>query len=99
MLPVSRAMRRDPMQHARIIERIRAEYLEMPGLRLTPAQAQRLCGIDGTICQAVLDALVDARFLAVNAHGMYARITDGAWSRPHPAKVAHPPTRSAKLAS
>ena len=47
------------MLHTRIIERIRGEYLEMPGLRLTPQQAQRLCGVDQTVCKAVLDALED----------------------------------------
>jgi hypothetical protein len=74
------------MLHTRIIERIRGEYLEMPGLRLTPQQAQRLCGVDQTVCKAVLDALVDAQFLAVNVHGMYARATDGAWPRTRAAK-------------
>jgi len=74
------------MLHTRIIERIQGEYLEMPGLRLTPAQAQRLCGVDHTVCKAVLDALVDAQFLSVNAHGMYTRATDGAWPRPRTAK-------------
>src|ERR1051325_4424288 len=61
------------MQHTRIIDRIRGEYLEMPGLSLTSAQAQRLCGVDQSVCKVVLDALGEAQFLAVNAHGMYAR--------------------------
>lgn len=86
------------MQHTRIIERIQSEYLEMPGLRLTPAQAQRLCGVDLLVCKAVLDALVDAQFLAVNAHGMYARATEGAWPRPKAVKSL-PITPSIKLAS
>jgi hypothetical protein len=86
------------MRHTRIIERIRGEYLEMPGLRLTPAQAQRLCGVDLTVCQAVLDELVDAQFLTVNAHGMYARASDGAWARPRTAKTLRIPS-AIKLAS
>jgi hypothetical protein len=61
----------------RAIERVRAEYLEMPGLRLTSAQVERLCGIEQTICNAVLDALVDARFLRLGTDGTYARLTDG----------------------
>ena len=69
------------MLHRHIIDRIRGEFLEMPGLRLTPAQAEKLCGVDHTLCQAVLDALVDARFLAVNRAGMYTRATDGALPR------------------
>ena len=46
-----------------LLERIQAEYLEMPGLKLTAAQLQRLCGIEPTVCQPVLDALVNTRFL------------------------------------
>ena len=40
----------------RLLERIRAEYLEMPGLCLTSEQVQRLCGVERTICQLVLDS-------------------------------------------
>ena len=60
------------VQH--VVARIRAEYLEMPGLRLTQPQLQRLLGVDPTICASVLDALVDARFLCVKADGRYATI-------------------------
>lgn len=59
------------------LERIRSEFLEMPGLRLTVAQAERLCGIDHALCKGVLDALVDARFLCIRPDGTYARLTDG----------------------
>ena len=38
--------------------RIRAEYLEMPGMRLTVPQASRLFNLDLTHCARVLDALV-----------------------------------------
>ncbi len=58
-------------------ERIRNEYLEMPGLRLTAAQAQRLCGLDATSCHAALAALVDANFLRRKTDGTYARSTEG----------------------
>jgi hypothetical protein len=61
----------------RTIERLRAEFLEMPGLRLSVAQTQRLCGVDQTLCQDVLDALVDVKFLRVNPDGTYARLSDG----------------------
>jgi hypothetical protein len=61
-----------------LINRLRAEFLEMPGLHLTREQAQRLCGVEGTACQVVLDALVDMKFLCVRADGAYARLTDGA---------------------
>jgi len=60
----------------------------MPGLCLTREQAQRLCGVERTLCQQVLDGLVDMRFLYVKPNGMYARLSDGGEpSRLHPAKA------------
>jgi len=57
--------------------RLRAEYLEMPGLRLTLEQAQRLCGVERSLCKKLLDALVDAKFLCIKADGAYARASEG----------------------
>jgi hypothetical protein len=71
----------------RTLERVRAEFLEMPGLRLTAAQVERLCGVERIMCKTVLEALVDARFLRVSADGIYARLTDGEIPRPRPAKA------------
>ena len=68
------------MPPSALLTRIRAEYLEMPGLRLTLEQAQRFCGIDRALCQMVLNALVDEQFLCVKTDGAYARLTDGAIS-------------------
>jgi hypothetical protein len=71
-----------------LVERIRAEYLEMPGLRLKLEQAQRLWSVERALCQRVLDTLVDANFLCVKSDGAYARVADGAdYSRPQPAKA------------
>ena len=47
-----------------VLQRVQGEYIEMPGLRLTTAQAQRLWGLDRAACDALLDALVDAKFLS-----------------------------------
>ena len=58
-------------------DRIRAEYLEMPGMRLTPAQVGRLSGVDVAICEAVLDELVRSQFLCKAVDGSYARASDG----------------------
>lgn len=63
----------------------------MPGLRLTAPQVERLCGADRITCKAVLDALVDAKFLRVSPDGTYTRLTDGWSSRPRPAKADHVP--------
>ena len=62
------------------LNRLRTEFLEMPGMHLKPEQLQRLCGVDRGLCQAVLDSLVEARFLRVSADGQYARATDGEMS-------------------
>ena len=70
-----------------LLTRIRGEYMEMPGLRPSLAQAKRLCGVERGPCTRVLDALVAERFLCVKANGMYARLTDGDVSRPRPAQA------------
>ena len=57
-----------------VLQRIQGEYLEMPGLRLTPAQAQRLWGLERDVCDALLGALVDARFLAQTRDGAFVRM-------------------------
>ena len=56
-----------------IVQRIRAEYLEMPGITLRPEQVQRLCGVDRTLCESVLEALVESGFLSRRADGAYGR--------------------------
>jgi len=60
-----------------VLQRIQGEYVEMPGLRLTAAQAQRLWGLERDVCNALLGALVDARFLAQTRDGAFVRM-DGA---------------------
>ena len=69
----------------RALDRIRAEFVEMPGLRLTIEQAHRLCGVDRAACGEILDTLVEEEFLVVKSDGRYARITDGV-PKPRPAK-------------
>jgi len=53
--------------------RIRAEFMEMPGMRLTPQQVERLSGVANSICKVVLNDLVRAGFLSLGGRGMYAR--------------------------
>ena len=60
-----------------LLERVRAEFLEMPGLRLTVGQAGRLCGIRPESVQAILDTLVDSKFLCRKSNGVYVRLTEG----------------------
>lgn len=65
-----------------IVRRVCGEFLEMPGMTLTPEQAQRLWGLDEETCAEVLRYLVDARFLCRTDLRMYARASDGQVSVP-----------------
>jgi hypothetical protein len=58
---------------AALIVRVQSEYLEMPGLNLTEAQARRLWGLDGATCADVLATLIKRGFLRRSAHGTYVR--------------------------
>ena len=52
-----------------LVDRIRGEFREMPGLQLTLDQAQRLFGLDKAACRHVIDTLVEASFLRWTASG------------------------------
>jgi len=56
-----------------IARRVRAEFREMPGLRLTPAQARRLWGLEVDICHKVIDSLVASDFLRWTPAGAVTR--------------------------
>ena len=60
-----------------VLQRIQGEFVEMPGLRLTAVQAQRLWGLERDVCDALLGALVDAKFLSQTRDGAFVR-TEGA---------------------
>jgi hypothetical protein len=51
------------MSFAVIVDRVRSEFLEMPGLELTMPQAVRLWNLGLDDCRGVVDSLVDAGFL------------------------------------
>lgn len=65
-----------PVLHENAVDwlrRVRSEYLEMPGLHLTLDQARLLWHLDPQTCSAVLDALLEARFLRRTERGAYVR--------------------------
>ena len=70
-----------------MLQRIRGEFLEMPGLRLTFRQAQRLWGLDEQTCKDLLASLVDANFLCQTRQGMYMRMADGQSDWPPPRMI------------
>lgn len=55
----------------RLLEIVRGEFLEMPGLRLTKKQAQRLWALDVGTCDALLRTLESSRFLRRTKDGEY----------------------------
>ena len=60
-----------------MLQRICAEYVEMPGLRLSRKQAQRLWGLEEEACGQILEFLVKTGFLRLAAPDTYGRLTDG----------------------
>jgi hypothetical protein len=65
---VNEVLRNDPQ-----LLRLWHEFAEMPGLRLTIAQAQRLCALDRATCAELLESLVSARLLVRGGDGRYSR--------------------------
>lgn len=58
---------------ADLLRRVQAEFLEMPGLSVTRAQARRLWALDAAVCEAVLATLVEARFLVESRNASFIR--------------------------
>ncbi len=56
-----------------VADRVRAEFVEMPGLTLTVRQASRLFGLEQEVCRQVVDRLVRTDFLRWAAAGVVAR--------------------------
>jgi hypothetical protein len=63
----------DAMSFAVVVDRVRGEFAEMPGLELTLPQAVRLWSLGADDCRFVIDALVDAGFLKWTARRTIVR--------------------------
>lgn len=81
---------RPPRVYEDILRRVRGEFLEMPGLRLTRSQACRLWALDDGLCAQVLAELVKIGFLLETRMGAYMRVETG-----EPIK-APPPARASR---
>ena len=66
-----------PLVDEPLLRRVVGEYLQMPGLPLTVAQAARLWGVDEPLCVMTLNALVERGFLLRRPKGRFGRLTDG----------------------
>ena len=71
--PVGRPLVPEPT----LINRIRGEFHEMPGMRLSFEQATRLWALDRHTCEAVLGRLIDAGFLLRDHRGLYSKAHGG----------------------
>jgi DNA-binding IclR family transcriptional regulator len=63
-----------PAHMTDLLRLVRAEYREMPGLRLTQRQAQRLWNLDSTTCEAILETLESTRFLRRTSDHSYVLV-------------------------
>jgi hypothetical protein len=62
-----------PFNELQLLHRVRGEFAEMPGMRLTIEQAMRLWSLDRVTCEKLLDELVAIRFLERYAFGRYKK--------------------------
>lgn len=63
------------------VELIRMEYAELPGLKLTFWQAQRLWDLSDELCTRALTSLTESAFLTQTADGTYVRLGASPTSR------------------
>ena len=71
--PVDAVERRNIVTRQRLVDRVRAEFTEMPGLSLTLPQARRLFGLPQDACARILASLAREGLLRYRADGCYAR--------------------------
>ena len=65
--------RRNLAVREQLVRRIRNEFEEMPGLRLTFGQARLLFDLDAGCCERVLNALLSAGFLVRTKNDQFGR--------------------------
>jgi hypothetical protein len=58
---------------ATLLQRVREQYRDMPGLQLNKLQATRFFGVAPSVCAAMLRALVMENFLSRTGDGLFVR--------------------------
>jgi hypothetical protein len=58
-----------------LLQRVREQYREVPGLKLTKEQATQLFGVAPSVCAAMLRALVMENFLSRAEESLFVRST------------------------
>ena len=77
--PLMRSDRRNPPSREELLRRIRAEFCDMPCLRLTCGQAQRLFALRRDVCERVLADLVRDRTLTLGPDERYGLRGNVGW--------------------
>jgi hypothetical protein len=93
-LPGARVALGRIMTFARAVDRVRADFIERPGLELSMAQAVRLWSMGMDDCRFVVDALVDAGFLRWTSRRTIARAAGDSRSAARGADWEHIPVRT-----
>lgn len=73
LAPCPSVERRNRDSRDLLVRRVRSEFDEMPGLRLTFAQAKLLFGLEAGCCQRILGFLAQSGYLARTRDGRYGR--------------------------
>jgi len=71
--PVQERQDSPQSQPSAVADRVIAEYHEMPGLKLSVAQASRLWAIDARFCEGLLQHLADRHLLRRTRDGCFVR--------------------------
>jgi hypothetical protein len=74
------------------VQRLKGVFLEVPSTRLTLTDAARLTGLDDPVCEVVLRAFEDARFLKRGDDGRYQRRTFESKNHDRRAPTRHQPS-------
>lgn len=77
------------MMFASLVGRVRADFIEVPGLELTLPQAVRLWNMGADDCRYVIDALVDAGFLRWTTRRTIVRTGHDLRLRPERPELSH----------
>ena len=64
----------EPMTTESARARIQIEYIEMPDLKLTLAQVERLCNLPKEVCEVAIFSLVESGFLSTSMNGSILRV-------------------------
>ncbi len=75
-----------------VLRRAYNHYVEIPGLRLTRAQARRLWGVDEKSCDTIIDQLIALRLIEPDDQGRLRQTLEAAAAAPklRMAKVPDP---------